>query len=789
MGDAGAEVMAAYRGSDADRTQALYAKLSALGPAGEIAVNLLRAAKTSEQAKTYRRRSSSRAAYDTKGWAMGNLCSLLASHGADLGLDWGWGPDADTPGFPWVLYVEPPGVGQISYHARERGADDPDYAGAWDGVRGISGQRACSFAAAVLEGRGGPVATPGRHVAADPGERAGDGLGGVTALSGKDVCPRIIRAATLFSGIGAPEVAMPSWDWLWHAEIEPFPAAVMAARHPGSVNLGDVNAQDFVERALGIGRPDVVVFGSPCQDWSVAGQRAGLDGERGNLALVALRLLRQIRPRWFVFENVPGLLSAYSGSAEAEREVREGPVGGARDCDEDSDFAAFLSAVRECGYLGCWRSLDAQFAGVAQRRERVFFVGSLGGWSGPAAILSVAEGLRWDSAPRREAGERVAPTISARPTAGGGLGTDFDLDGGLIEADVARAVKAGEMGHRHDPSIDNYVVAGTLDAANGRSRGAGMPFDPRQVGGDGNWSNPKVGDPCHPLRGVANAEPTIVAFDETQITHPENRSKPDDRSPQLAASSRPPAVAFEPRARGDDGRGYAREPNFMEDQSPAINATKQPVVAFDCKAGGNTTFAVNDDGTTQALRGDGHGGGHAAIAFSCKDGGQDAGDTSPTLRAMEFDASHANGGSQVAVAFQTRIARNGRGQPEEVIPALNGSDAGATSDMRPCVAVFKPSHFTRGKDGAPDDVNPPLSADADKGDQDPVLMDGCAVRRLTPVECARLQGFPDDYLDIKFRGKSAADGPKYRALGNAMCVPEVRWILQRLERFEREVRR
>lgn len=97
-------------------------------------------------------------------------------------------------------------------------------------------------------------------------------------------------AATMFSGIGAPECAAPNWNWIWHAEIEPFPASVLRARHPRSVNLGDVNAEDFVARAEAIGRPDVIVFGSPCQDFSVAGRRVGMDGARGNLALVALAL-------------------------------------------------------------------------------------------------------------------------------------------------------------------------------------------------------------------------------------------------------------------------------------------------------------------------------------------------------------------------------------------------------------------------------------------------------------------------------------------------------------------
>lgn len=165
----------------------------------------------------------------------------------------------------------------------------------------------------------------------------------------------MIAAATLFSGIGAPETSRPDWRWLWHAEIEAFPSTVMTERHPKSINIGDVNAEDFVKRAEQIGRPDVLVFGSPCQSFSIAGKRLGMDDPRGNLAIIALGIAQRLRPRWLVFENVPGLFSSYSGGDEAERSVREGPVGGRADGNEDSDFASFLTAVRECGYLGCYR--------------------------------------------------------------------------------------------------------------------------------------------------------------------------------------------------------------------------------------------------------------------------------------------------------------------------------------------------------------------------------------------------------------------------------------------------
>src|SRR5678816_3428103 len=107
-----------------------------------------------------------------------------------------------------------------------------------------------------------------------------------------------MKGGTLFSGIGAPEAAMPWIDWRWCAEIDPFACAVLTHHYPQTRNLGDVNEID----AGTIEPVDLVVFGSPCQSWSVAGNRLGLDDPRGNLALVALRLINCIRPRWMVFE-------------------------------------------------------------------------------------------------------------------------------------------------------------------------------------------------------------------------------------------------------------------------------------------------------------------------------------------------------------------------------------------------------------------------------------------------------------------------------------------------------
>jgi DNA (cytosine-5)-methyltransferase 1 len=128
------------------------------------------------------------------------------------------------------------------------------------------------------------------------------------------------------------------------------------------------------------------------------------------------------------------------------------------------------------------------------------------------------------------------------------------------------------------------------------------------------------------------------------------------------------------------------------------------------------------------------------------------------------------------VCFQPRIGRNGRGYGDNVVPALNGADAGATSDMRPCVA-FADCFNGRLTGDVAATMGTRGSSETASG---PTLMHSSAVRRLTPRECERLQGFPDDYTLVPYRGKPAADGPRYKALGNSMAVPVMRWIGERI---------
>lgn len=150
-----ADVIRIYQGSNGDATRALYAELEAIGAVGVIAVNLFRACKTSERAKQYRGGGYRGKAYDTKQWAMGNLCTALTANAGSLGIVWGWGIDEKQDFHRHVLYIELP-TGQVSFHTATRGVG-PDCPRAWDGMKGQSADRICRFAARILRPETAPA--------------------------------------------------------------------------------------------------------------------------------------------------------------------------------------------------------------------------------------------------------------------------------------------------------------------------------------------------------------------------------------------------------------------------------------------------------------------------------------------------------------------------------------------------------------------------------------------------------------------------------------------------------
>ena len=206
-----------------------------------------------------------------------------------------------------------------------------------------------------------------------------------------------MKFLSLFSGIDAASVAWNpiGWECIGFSEIEKFPSAVLAHRFPGVKNYGDITKANY-----GSIKPDIIVGGSPCQSFSVAGLRKGMDDPRGNLALAYLARVAELRPRWVVWENVPGVLSSNGGR----------------------DFAAFAFALAGIGYGFCWRILDAQFHGVPQQRRRVFLVGYSGDWRPPAAVLFESESLRWDTQKSGEKGKDITRTITSGFGRGGDLG-------------------------------------------------------------------------------------------------------------------------------------------------------------------------------------------------------------------------------------------------------------------------------------------------------------------------------------------------------------------------------
>jgi len=401
------------------------------------------------------------------------------------------------------------------------------------------------------------------------------------------------------SGIEAATVAWHPLGWRADAfaEIEPFPSALLAHHYPNTPNLGDMTKfKDWPDAAF-----DLLVGGTPCQSFSVAGLRKGLADPRGNLTLVYLGVVERYRPRWLVWENVPGVLSDQSGA-----------------------FGAFLGGLAELGYGFAYRVLDAQYIrvdgyarAVPQRRRRVFVVGYLGDWTRAAAVLFERGSLQGHPAPRREAGKNAAPTLSARTKGGGGLGTDFDCDGGLVSLNdlggVSHALTAKHSATgRYDPNGETFVA--------------------------------------HSLRGDG--------FDASE-----------------------------------DGTGRG---------TPLV-----PVAQ-------GVALRGRDEGATAELTGD------VMTSLRCGGGGGDK--------------------PHVLSAFRT-TGNDGCYETGDVTACLN-----TASD---------PNQIT--------------------------LLQNWRVRRLMPVECERLQGFPDGYTQVPYRGKDAADGPRYKALGNSMAVNVMRWIGRRIQ--------
>ena len=199
-----------------------------------------------------------------------------------------------------------------------------------------------------------------------------------------------LRYLSLCSGIEATSVAWEplGWEPIGFCEIEEFPSAVLAHRFPSVPNYGDMTQLE----GRNLGTVDIVVGGTPCQGFSIAGKRCGLADERSGLALQFVGLVSDVRPRWLLWENVPGVLSVTRGR----------------------DFGTFIRALDACGYHLAWRVLDACRFGVPQCRRRVYLVGHSGNWRCAAKVLFESESLRGHFAQGNGAGKPPAAGSAGR---------------------------------------------------------------------------------------------------------------------------------------------------------------------------------------------------------------------------------------------------------------------------------------------------------------------------------------------------------------------------------------
>jgi DNA (cytosine-5)-methyltransferase 1 len=607
--------------------------------------------------------------------------------------------------------------------------------------------------------------------------REGVRAGPVEAAIGGGVT---LRTVSVCSGIAAPEVAWKPLGWQPQSfsEIDPFACALLAARHPGVPNIGDMEkvTDDEAKRFA----PDVVVAGTPCQSFSVAGLRGGMADPRGNLALVLLRLVDAARPRWLVWENVPGVLSSNDGR----------------------DFGAFLGGLGQLGYGFAYRVLDAQYFGVPQRRRRVFVVGHLGDWRPAAAVLFERHSLSGHPAPSREAGQRVTGSLAARTSAGGGLGTDFDCGGGLVAStgETAHCLNAGGMG-RQDYETETLVaqVTGTLatggdghaypgTSAQDASQGFLVAHALRADGFDASEDGTGRGTPLVPwtvmkqqnyvaFAGMAQAG---AGWAPPSCPTSENIALPLD-------TKRAQAIAY------DEPLTHQGIKRIICAYANATQARSDQVLRLVREAVGSEADAERFAGelaafwTPEVLRSDVHGERlHGAIQGS---GSAEAGavsgedvDAQGAVRDVRRNHAAARRSSPRRKSAQQRSRESDRAVP--VVPSEGASPARcvchlwATAEgtrllqqtLHSLEAVWRPADGAR---QAPAVITSNKAA--------PSHM---AVRRLTPIECELLMGFPRNYTAIDYRGKPAADGPRYRALGNSIAVPVLRWIGERIEMVE-----
>ena len=604
-----------------------------------------------------------------------------------------------------------------------------------------------------------------------------------------------MRYLSVCSGIEAATVAWHNLGWtpVAFSEIEPFPSAVLKHHYPHVPNVGDMTK--FKEWNL---EPiDLLVGGTPCQSFSVAGLRKGLDDPRGNLMLTFLAIAERERPKWIVWENVPGVLSSNGGR----------------------DFGTFLAALGELGYGWAYRVLDAQWFGVAQRRRRVFVVGCLGDQAGAAAVLFESESVCRNPAPSREKGQGSARGV-ARCFAGSSesrvAATLETTSHDYSRADGFNMVAQPLAGSHWDspanphPTLNQSAKGSGGIAASDQElfsqRGSGLVAQPvaiqdvravekAQNGRGWNDDGTAYTVDTYATQGVAVAQP--IAIQGTLIGRGDNAgpqgSGVDERGSMFTLTKTDVHAVAQPVAFGGD---IARSLTARYDSSPCADrgmdvvAVAQPAaIAFKVRGGVEVDSAGKAAGKGYL--------GSEETAFTLA-ATQDQWIGQPVAIALQTDVTPK---ASEELAFTLKLpSASGGGQPQAVAVGTDCYNGAITGEVAATIGtpgssvnasgptVMQPVVYERhDQDARVKEVSvaPTLHSKSDNTCDLPMVQSAMQVRRLTPTECERLQGFPDGWTHIPWRKKDEGpDGPRYKALGNSMAVPVMRWIGRRIDVIE-----
>ena len=584
-----------------------------------------------------------------------------------------------------------------------------------------------------------------------------------------------MKYLSVCSGIEAATVAWHPLGWtpVGFGEIEKFPCQVLAHHYPDVTNFGDMTK--FKEWSIE-SDVNVLVGGTPCQSFSVAGLRKGLDDPRGNLMLTYLAIAAKHRPQWLVWENVPGVLSSNGGL----------------------DFASLLRGMGELGYGFAYRVLDAQYFGVAQRRRRVFVVGYLGNWRPAAAVLFERHSLQGHPAPSREKRQGVAASVAS-----GAPVSDYDVAGTLDKGVPGRGIG-------HNGNYDSQVVSvGSLCARTGQSISV-------QDAAQGHLMPAMHSEVC----------PALKARD---AKGPSSDGDGDGDGAILVPMMQTIALAENTIGRkpenGGNGDGFADGGPMYTLNATGVHGVAQPINIY----GGNKRtdrpeggfYVRMDEDISKTLDA------ASGLNPTCSQGGTAVMQPIPLnsmncFRSPDADASTGCGIGEAGEAMFTITKTNSHAvaQPipfdtTQITSPQNGNNPKAGDPCHPLAAGAHPPAIclmdqggsvmtiendmtgtlrreTHGHEpvvmafdwqsgGDSRGLDPKPTAQL-QSCQTPAVMQAMAVRRLTCMECERLQGFPDGYTDIQPKGKATPDGPRYKALGNSWAVPVVRWIGERIDR-------